>query len=141
MGRVQFIQLFSSQRDWSERSFLVVFVFGFAAIWMTAVAGALYQLRVPTPCFGSMRSGRDSSTRSVTSCFESSKGDTFPGCTLRRGHLLLSAVVIYLLVTESRQVRTRATRSRPATRRRARRRVYHRYSFAEVASSSLCTFP
>jgi hypothetical protein len=59
----------------------------------------------------SMRSGRDSSTRSATSCFQSSKGDTFPGCTLRRGHLLLSAVVIYLLVTESRQVRTRATRS------------------------------
>jgi hypothetical protein len=46
MERVQFIQLFNSQRDWSERSFLVVFVFGFGAIWMTAVAGALYQLRI-----------------------------------------------------------------------------------------------
>ena len=46
MGRVQFIQLFNSQRDWSERSFLVVFVFGFGAMWMTAVAGSLYQLRI-----------------------------------------------------------------------------------------------
>ncbi len=39
-------ELFNSSRDWSEKSFLLTFVFGFGAIWILAAAGALYQLRI-----------------------------------------------------------------------------------------------
>jgi hypothetical protein len=42
----EIVQLFHSPRAWSERSFLLTFVFGFGALWVLAAAGALYQLRV-----------------------------------------------------------------------------------------------
>lgn len=42
----EIVELFSSPRDWTERSFLLTFVFGFGALWCLAAAGALYQVRV-----------------------------------------------------------------------------------------------
>ena len=41
----ELVQLFSSPRDWSERSFLLTFVFGFGTLWVLAAAGALYRVR------------------------------------------------------------------------------------------------
>ena len=42
----EIVQLFHSSRPWSERSFLLTFVFGFGALWVLAAAGALYQVRI-----------------------------------------------------------------------------------------------
>jgi hypothetical protein len=42
----EIVDLFNSPRDWSEKSFLLTFIFGFGALWVLAAAGALYQLRI-----------------------------------------------------------------------------------------------
>jgi hypothetical protein len=42
----ELVDLFNSPRPWSERAFLLTFVFVFGARWCLAAAAALYQIRV-----------------------------------------------------------------------------------------------
>jgi hypothetical protein len=69
----ELVQLFNSPRDWSERSFLLTFVFGFGTLWVLAAAGALYRVAPRITCCGSTPSGPDCSMPSRISCFRLSK--------------------------------------------------------------------
>src|SRR5215203_5347272 len=102
----EIVQLFHSSRPWSERSFLLTFVFGFGALWVLAAAGALYQVRIANFMlwFYALGAGLLNAVA------------YFPGLYTALGHLVLSALLLYLLVQESRDAPGRSGRRRPGGR-------------------------
>ncbi len=99
----EIVQLFHSSRPWSERSFLLTFVFGFGALWVLAAAGALYQVRVANFMLWFYALGAGLLNAVAHFVFPVLKGGYFPGLYTAIGHLILSALLLYLLVQESRQ--------------------------------------
>jgi hypothetical protein len=99
----EIVQLFHSSRPWSERSFLLTFVFGFGALWVLAGAGALYQVRIANFMLWFYALGAGLLNAVAHFVFPVLKGGYFPGLYTALGHLLLSALLLYLLVQESRE--------------------------------------
>jgi hypothetical protein len=105
----EIVELFSSSRDWTEKSFLLTFVFGFGAIWVLAAAGALYQIRIANYLLWFYALGAGLINAISHFVFPIIKGGYFPGLYTASGHLIMSALLIYLLVKESRRLRARAS--------------------------------
>src|SRR5215813_1375044 len=99
----EIVDLFDSSRGWSERSFLLTFVFAFGALWVLAAAGALYQIRIANYMLWFYALG--AGLLNAISHF------VFP--IIKGGHLILSGVLIYLLVDESRRLRVEAAHRVP----------------------------
>jgi hypothetical protein len=97
----EIVQLFNSPRDWSERSFLLTFVFGFGALWCLAAAGALYQIRAANYMLWFYALGAGAINAISHFVFPIIKGGYFPGLYTAAGHLILSSLLIYFLVQES----------------------------------------
>jgi Protein of unknown function with HXXEE motif len=101
----ELVQLFHSPRDWSERSFLLMFVFGFGALWVLAAAGALYQVRVANFMLWFYALGAGLINAVSHFVFPILKGGYFPGLYTAGGHLILSALLIVFLLQESRRLK------------------------------------
>ena len=102
----EIVELFSSPRDWSERSFLLTFVFGFGALWCLAAAGALYQVRVANFMLWFYALGAGMLNAISHFVFPILKGGYFPGLYTAFGHLVLSVLLIYFLIQETRRLKT-----------------------------------
>jgi hypothetical protein len=98
----EFVALFNSPRPWTMRAFLLTFVFGFGALWVLAAAGALYQLRIANYMLWFYALGAGLINAISHFVFPVLKGGYFPGLYTAAGHLLLSALTIYLLIAEAR---------------------------------------
>ncbi|MGW6281347.1 HXXEE domain-containing protein [Kribbella sp. NPDC055071] len=101
----EIVELFHSSRDWTEKSFLLTFVFGFGAIWVLAAAGALYQIRIANYLLWFYALGAGLINAISHFVFPILKGGYFPGVYTASGHLVMSALLIYLLIKESRRLR------------------------------------
>lgn len=101
----EIVQLFNSPREWSERSFLLTFVFGFGALWCLAAAGALYQIRIANYMLWFYALGAGAINAISHFVFPLIKGGYFPGLYTAAGHLVLSALLIYFLIQESRRLK------------------------------------
>jgi hypothetical protein len=109
-------ELFHTSRDWSEKSFLLTFVFGFGALWVLAAAGALYQLRIANFMLWFYALGAGLINAISHFAFPIIKGGYFPGVYTATGHLIMSILLIVLLVRESKRIRREAetgVRTRP----------------------------
>lgn len=104
----EIVELFDSPRDWSEKSFLLTFVFGFGAIYLVAAAGALYQVRVSNYVLWFYALGAGLLNAIAHFVFPIIKVGYFPGVYTAAGHLIMSALVIYLLLKESKEARATA---------------------------------
>ena len=104
--------LFDSPRPWSERAFLLTFVFGFGALWCLAAAGLLYQIRVANYMLWFYALGAGLLYAISHFVFPIIKGGYFPGLYTAAGHLLMSALLIRFLLQET--ARLRAAAERPA---------------------------
>ena len=104
----EIVSLFDSPRDWSEKSFLLTFVFAFGALWVMAAAGALYQLRIANYMLWFYALGAGLLNAIAHFVFPIIKGGYFPGLYTAGGHLIMSALLIYLLVDESRRLKAAA---------------------------------
>ncbi len=104
----ELVELFNSPREWSERSFLLVFVFGFGAIWVLAAAGALYQVRTANYLIWFYALGAGLINAISHFVFPVLKGGYFPGLYTAVGHLVMSIVVIWVLIAEWRAARCEA---------------------------------
>jgi len=104
----EIVDLFDSPRDWSEKSFLLTFVFAFGALWVLAAAGALYQIRVANYMLWFYALGAGVLNAISHFVFPIIKGGYFPGLYTAGGHLIMSGLVIYFLVQESRQLKAAA---------------------------------
>ncbi|HET8684115.1 MAG TPA: HXXEE domain-containing protein [Micromonosporaceae bacterium] len=109
----EIVELFSSPRDWSERSFLLTFVFAFGALWSLAAAGALYQVRVANYMLWFYALGAGLLNAIAHFVFPVIKGGYFPGLYTAAGHLLMSALLIYFLVEESARLRRDSAAAAP----------------------------
>jgi Protein of unknown function with HXXEE motif len=105
----ELVQLFDSPRAWSERSFLLTFVFGFGALWVLAAAGALYQVRIANFMLWFYALGAGLLNAISHFVFPIIKGGYFPGLYTASGHLVMSALVITFLLQESRRLKAEAT--------------------------------
>jgi hypothetical protein len=101
----ELVQLFHSPRAWSERSFLLMFGFGFGALWVLAAAGALYQVRVANFMLWFYALGAGLINAVSHFVFPILKGGYFPGLYTAGGHLILSALLITFLLQESRRLK------------------------------------
>jgi hypothetical protein len=99
----EIVDLFNSPRDWSEKSFLLTFVFAFGALWSLAAAGALYQIRIANYMLWFYALGAGLINAISHFVFPIIKGGYFPGLYTAGGHLIMSALLIYLLVDESKR--------------------------------------
>jgi Protein of unknown function with HXXEE motif len=115
----EIVQLFHSSRPWSERSFLLTFVFGFGALWVLAAAGALYQVRIANFMLWFYALGAGLLNAVAHFVFPVLKGGYFPGLWTAGGHLVLSALLVYLLVQESGRRKAEARLARPSWSRRS----------------------
>ncbi len=104
----EIVALFDSPRDWSEKSFLLTFVFAFGALWVLAAAGALYQIRIANYMLWFYALGAGLINAISHFVFPVIKGGYFPGLYTAGGHLIMSALLIYLLVAESRELKAEA---------------------------------
>ena len=100
--------MFNSPRDWSERSFLLTFVFGFGALWILAAAGSLYQIRVANFMLWFYALGAGVINAVSHFAFPILKGGYFPGLYTATGHLILSVLLIVFLLQEWRRTRAAA---------------------------------
>jgi hypothetical protein len=105
----EIVDLFNSSREWSERSFLLTFVFGFGALWVLAAAGALYQVRIANYMLWFYALGAGLINAISHFVFPVIKGGYFPGLYTATGHLVMSVLLIFLLVRESRRLRAGVT--------------------------------
>jgi hypothetical protein len=99
----QFTELFNSPTEWTESSFLLVFVFGAGALWVLAGAGALYQVRVANYFIWFYALGAGLINAIAHFIFPLLAGGYFPGLYTAGGHLVFSGLLLYFLVVESRQ--------------------------------------
>jgi hypothetical protein len=111
----EIVQLFHSSRPWSERSFLLTFVFGFGALWVLAAAGALYQVRIANFMLWFYALGAGLLNAVAHFVFPFLKGGYFPGLGTAGGHLVLSALLVYFLVQESGRRKAEARLARPSS--------------------------
>jgi hypothetical protein len=100
--------LFNTSRDWTEKSFLLTFVFGFGALWVLAAAGALYQIRIANYMLWFYALGAGLINAISHFAFPIIKGGYFPGVYTASGHLVMSVLLIVLLVRESKRIRSEA---------------------------------
>ncbi len=100
-------------RDWSERSFLLTFVFGFDAVWLLAGAGALYQVRVANYFLWFYALGAGLINAISHFVFPILEGGYFPGVYTAGGHFFFSALLIWALIVESRMLRREQERVPP----------------------------
>jgi len=100
----EIVDLFDSSRDWTEKSFLLTFVFGFGALWCLAAAGALYQVRVANFMLWFYALGAGLLNAISHFVFPIIKGGYFPGLYTATGHLILSVLLITFLIQESRRL-------------------------------------
>ncbi len=101
----EIVELFDSPRDWPENEFLLVFVFGFGALYCFAGAGALYRIRVANFFLWWYALGAGLLNGISHFVFPIIKGGYFPGLYTAGGHFVMSAVLIYFLVREARELR------------------------------------
>ncbi|GAA1416261.1 HXXEE domain-containing protein [Catellatospora coxensis] len=101
----EIVELFDSPRDWPENEFLLVFVFGFGALYFFAGAGALYQIRVANFFLWWYALGAGLLNGVAHFVFPVIKGGYFPGLYTAGGHLVVSALLIYFLIRENRELR------------------------------------
>ncbi len=111
----ELVQLFHSPRHCSERSFLLMFIFGFGALWLLAAAGALYQVRLANFLLWFYALGAGLINAVSHFVFPILKGGYFPGLYTAGGHLILSALLIAFLVQESRRLKRLDGRDQPST--------------------------
>jgi Protein of unknown function with HXXEE motif len=104
----EIVDLFNSPREWTEKSFLLTFVFGFGALWVLAAAGALYQIRIANYMLWFYALGAGLINAISHFVFPIIKGGYFPGLYTATGHLVMSALLIYFLVKESKRLRAEA---------------------------------
>jgi hypothetical protein len=112
----EIVELFHSPRQWTEKSFLLTFVFGFGALWVLAAAGALYQLRIANFMLWFYALGAGLINAISHFVFPILKGGYFPGVYTAAGHLIMSALLIFLLIKEPKRLRAEAAsgvRARP----------------------------
>jgi hypothetical protein len=101
----EIVELFNSPRDWPEREFLLVFVFGLGSLYFFAGAGALYRIRVANFFLWWYALGAGLLNGIAHFVFPILKGGYFPGLYTAAGHLVMSALLIYALVQEERTLR------------------------------------
>jgi hypothetical protein len=104
----EIVELFHSPHQWTEKSFLLTFVFGFGALWVLAAAGALYQIRIANFMLWFYALGAGLINAISHFVFPILKGGYFPGVYTAAGHLIMSALLIYLLIKESKRLRAEA---------------------------------
>jgi len=104
----EIVELFHSPSEWTEKSFLLTFVFGFGALWVLAAAGALYQIRIANFMLWFYALGAGLINAISHFVFPILKGGYFPGVYTAAGHLIMSALLIYLLIKESQRLRAEA---------------------------------
>jgi hypothetical protein len=105
----EIVDLFNSPRPWSERAFLLTFVFGFGALWCLAAAGVLYQVRIANFMLWFYALGAGLLNAISHFVFPIIKGGYFPGAYTAAGHLVMSALLIRFLLQESAQLRAAAS--------------------------------
>jgi hypothetical protein len=103
----EIVELFGSSRDWSEKSFLLTFVFAFGALYCLAAAGALYQIRIANYMVWFYALGAGLLNAMAHFAFPIIAGGYFPGLYTATGHQIMSLLLIYFLAIESKQPRTR----------------------------------
>ncbi len=101
----EFVQLFHTNHDWTERSFLLTFVFGFGALWLFAGAGALYRIRIANYFLWFYALGAGLINAISHFIFPIIKGGYFPGLYTASGHLILSVLVLYFLIADAKMQR------------------------------------
>jgi hypothetical protein len=101
----EIVELFDSPRDWPENEFLLVFVFGFGALYFFAGAGALYRIRVANFFLWWYALGAGLLNGIAHFVFPILKGGYFPGLYTAAGHLVMSSLLIYVLVQEERRLK------------------------------------
>jgi hypothetical protein len=104
----EIVELFHSPSQWTEKSFLLTFVFGFGALWVLAAAGALYQIRIANFMLWFYALGAGLINAISHFVFPILKGGYFPGVYTAAGHFIMSALLIYLLIKESKRLRVEA---------------------------------
>jgi hypothetical protein len=102
----EIVDLFNSPREWSERAFLLTFVFGFGALWCLAAAGALYQIRIANYMMWFYALGAGLINAISHFIFPIIKGGYFPGLYTATGHLVMSALLIRFLIQEAAQLKS-----------------------------------
>jgi hypothetical protein len=104
----EIVDLFHSPREWTKKSFLLTFVFGFGSLWVLAAAGALYQIRIANYMLWFYALGAGLINAISHFVFPIIKGGYFPGLYTATGHLVMSVWLIYLLIKESKRLRVEA---------------------------------
>jgi hypothetical protein len=105
----EIVDLFNSPREWSERAFLLTFVFGFGALWCLAAAGALYQIRIANYMLWFYALGAGLINAISHFIFPIIKGGYFPGAYTATGHLVMSALLIRFLIQEAARLKSART--------------------------------
>jgi hypothetical protein len=106
----EFVLLFHTNHDWTEKSFLLTFVFGFGALWMLAGAGALYRIRIANYFLWFYALGAGLINAISHFVFPIIKGwHYFPGLYTAAGHLFFSVVVLRFLILDARAQRDNET--------------------------------
>jgi hypothetical protein len=106
----EIVELFNSPRPWSERAFLLTFVFGFGALWCLAAAGALYQIRIANYMLWFYALGAGLLNAISHFVFPIIKGGYFPGVYTATGHLVMSALLIRFLLQETARLKAESPR-------------------------------
>lgn len=107
----EFVTLFRTNHGWSEKSFLLTFVFGFGAIWLFAGAAALYQIRMANYFLWFYALGAGAINAVSHFAFAIIKGGYFPSLYTAVGHLFFSGLVLRFLITDAQdQKKGRAIR-------------------------------
>jgi hypothetical protein len=101
----EIVDLFNSPRPWSERAFLLTFVFGFGALWCLAAAGALYQVRIANYMLWFYALGAGLLNAISHFVFPIIKGGYFPGAYTAAGHLVMSALLIRFMLQETARLK------------------------------------
>ena len=110
----EIVELFDSPRDWPEREFLLVFVFGFGALYYFAGAGALYQIRAANFFLWWYALGAGLLNGISHFVFPIIKGGYFPGLYTAAGHFIMSGLLIYFLIQENRELKAEAQKLKAA---------------------------
>ncbi|MDF2707299.1 MAG: putative rane protein [Nonomuraea muscovyensis] len=112
----EIVELFDSPRDWPEKEFLLVFVFGFGALYFFAGAGALYRVRVANFFLWWYALGAGLLNGIAHFVFPILKGGYFPGLYTAGGHFIMSGLLIYFLIKENRLLKAEEQQVQPAVR-------------------------
>jgi hypothetical protein len=110
----EIVDLFDSPRPWSERAFLLTFVFAFGALWCLSAAGVLYQIRIANYMLWFYALGAGLLNAISHFVFPIIKGGYFPGVYTAAGHLLLSALLIRFLLQESSRLKATGPQQPPS---------------------------